>query len=591
MSFQSAVKRTWLQYEKDASIPWTKSIREDLLANLEYPIMLRDLRNAEFNPTFELSDNVYYVTPEISNRGNPILKQITLAYQENPSDIPKEADYFPVDRVAAEFDVKVRHVSYGIELLPDNLDERARALLSDFRAQQEMAVLPLIRITGNSGVFFGSLPTHQNIALRELFYEGYLTSLFANVMKRNAPKEQIIIRKSAIHESRDTDMKLPAHFFKLRPITYHFYLEDEDISLLLSTKDGFIQIIRVKNFHDVKVFHASIDELSKDGYVTSKTIRSHLNRILDSLQIRGEDGYEQFRAMLKENNFLSDITAMKPNLGVLSDLLTPSAIGQHKTVVQSTQLRDNDKDVWFENWMDSVQLSMKLFACLQDPNSKQIMRLLTREYRRGEVEGNQTKFKVWGINANLIKQRNTGPSTNRNRAHYVRGHHRRQPIKNTEKYTDEGYAVFGENERFFIDKRIGPHWRGNRDLGTIETIYCLGKSPRGSFSHKAVRWLKAIESKRKISIRHALNGGEQVFPVGAGRYIRVDGYCEETNEVFEFYGDYYHGNPEKFASDEFNKKLKKTFGELYAEVQERASWIRGMGFNLVEIWESDYDKM
>ena len=88
-----------------------------------------------------------------------------------------------------------------------------------------------------------------------------------------------------------------------------------------------------------------------------------------------------------------------------------------------------------------------------------------------------------------------------------------------------------------------------------------------------------------------MNGGEQVFPVGGGRYIRVDGYCEETNEVFEFYGDYYHGNPEKFASDEFNKKLKKTFGELYAEVQERASWIRGMGFNLVEIWESDFDKM
>ena len=57
MSFQSAVKRTWLQYEKNASIPWTKSIREDLLANPEYPITLRDLRNAEFNPTFELSDN------------------------------------------------------------------------------------------------------------------------------------------------------------------------------------------------------------------------------------------------------------------------------------------------------------------------------------------------------------------------------------------------------------------------------------------------------------------------------------------------------------------------------------------------------
>jgi hypothetical protein len=591
----SAVKKTWGQYKENASIPWKKKVISGILQDLEFPILLRDLKDSTFHPQFPLNDNIYFLTPERSPRGNFLLRPIVEAYKSNPADklyIPEELDFYPIEKISAEFEVSVRKTMYGIELLTNNLSPKVFQMLTNFRLMNEIGVGPLLRIEGNKGFYFGSIPTHRNKGLRSSYYEGYLTCLFSNVMRKESRKEQIIVRKSAIQESDDTEMKLPGHFFTSAQTTYHFYLEDEEISLLLSLKNGYLQIVRVKNYHDVKVFHSNVGALIEDGYVTTKSIKSELKKISDSLVfVDKKEGYDVFKDLLIEQNLLGEISSLKPNLGVLTDLLTPSAIGQHETVVEAKQLMDEGQELWFEDWMYYVQLGMKLFATLQDPGSKQIMSLLTREYIRGEVRGNSTKFKMWGIKANLIKPGGKkSHSTNRNRAHYVRGFNRRQPIKNTEKYQEEGYLILEEDQRFFVDKQISPHWRGNKELGTIETIYHLGDSTKGSYSNKAVRWLQAISAEKNIEIKHAKNGGEQVFPAGNGRYIRVDGFCESTNQVFEFYGDYWHGNPDVFDPQEINKSNKKTFSQLYAETLEREEWIRGLGFELITIWENEFDK-
>jgi hypothetical protein len=39
----------------------------------------------------------------------------------------------------------------------------------------------------------------------------------------------------------------------------------------------------------------------------------------------------------------------------------------------------------------------------------------------------------------------------------------------------------------------------------------------------------------------------------------VDGYDENTNTVYEYLGDYWHGNPEKFYPKDINRDCKKTF--------------------------------
>lgn len=64
-----------------------------------------------------------------------------------------------------------------------------------------------------------------------------------------------------------------------------------------------------------------------------------------------------------------------------------------------------------------------------------------------------------------------------------------------------------------------------------------------------------------------------------------------NNIVYEFYGDYYHGNPQKFEFNNFNKKVKKTFGELYQKTIERELFIKNSGFEVISIWENDWKKL
>ena len=58
--------------------------------------------------------------------------------------------------------------------------------------------------------------------------------------------------------------------------------------------------------------------------------------------------------------------------------------------------------------------------------------------------------------------------------------------------------------------------------------------------------------------------------------------------VYEFLGDYWHGNPDKFTRDEFNKRVKKTFGELYDATIHRQNEILENGYKLVTMWEMDW---
>lgn len=68
----------------------------------------------------------------------------------------------------------------------------------------------------------------------------------------------------------------------------------------------------------------------------------------------------------------------------------------------------------------------------------------------------------------------------------------------------------------------------------------------------------------------------------------VDGYDELSNTVYEFYGDFWHGNPKKFNEDDINPKSKTTYGELYSQTLEREKILTQLGYNVVSIWESDW---
>jgi hypothetical protein len=88
-------------------------------------------------------------------------------------------------------------------------------------------------------------------------------------------------------------------------------------------------------------------------------------------------------------------------------------------------------------------------------------------------------------------------------------------------------------------------------------------------------------------IWHAGNRGEYMIQTPYGVYY-ADGYCEETNTVYEYYGDYWHGNPWIYNPQEMNPDAGKTFGQLFYETCQREAIILRLGYKLVTIWEANY---
>jgi len=69
---------------------------------------------------------------------------------------------------------------------------------------------------------------------------------------------------------------------------------------------------------------------------------------------------------------------------------------------------------------------------------------------------------------------------------------------------------------------------------------------------------------------------------------RVDGFCKETNTVYEFHGDFWHGNPNRYPPDEEHPMIRgKTYEDLYEKTLLRDQKIRDLGYNLVVKWETD----
>lgn len=74
------------------------------------------------------------------------------------------------------------------------------------------------------------------------------------------------------------------------------------------------------------------------------------------------------------------------------------------------------------------------------------------------------------------------------------------------------------------------------------------------------------------------------------KLFKFDAYCQEANTIYEFYGDFWHGNPNKYDPEDVNKKVNKTFGELYNETINRENFLKQKGFELITIWEGNFLK-
>lgn len=100
-------------------------------------------------------------------------------------------------------------------------------------------------------------------------------------------------------------------------------------------------------------------------------------------------------------------------------------------------------------------------------------------------------------------------------------------------------------------------------------------------------------SKSEIQWLDSLNILEEyrqlAFNIG-NKKIKADAFDKNTYTVYEFYGDFWHGNPNKYSAGDKNILNKKTFGELYKNTMDREELIKSAGYKIVSIWELDWNK-
>lgn len=96
------------------------------------------------------------------------------------------------------------------------------------------------------------------------------------------------------------------------------------------------------------------------------------------------------------------------------------------------------------------------------------------------------------------------------------------------------------------------------------------------------QWLDYLGIKKSMRQKEII--------IDENKYI-VDALDEESGIVYEFYGDYWHGNPEVYDGRKFNITCKKRFGTLYKETMERLERLENAGYSVVYIWEKDFKKI
>lgn len=105
---------------------------------------------------------------------------------------------------------------------------------------------------------------------------------------------------------------------------------------------------------------------------------------------------------------------------------------------------------------------------------------------------------------------------------------------------------------------------------------------KNKYSRIAIEWLTSFNNP---AIRHALNGGEYRIP--KTRYS-ADGYDPITNTIYEFHGDFWHGNPAVYAPNLMNPVTGTTYGHLHSKTVKRQRLLKALGYNVIVIYEREY---
>ena len=143
--------------------------------------------------------------------------------------------------------------------------------------------------------------------------------------------------------------------------------------------------------------------------------------------------------------------------------------------------------------------------------------------------------------------------------------------------TPDDVSVGSGSKVWWVCNKCGNEWRSFVYHRTKD--HNCPKCSKGNVSPVSQKWLD--------SLNIPVENREYFLP---DLKIKVDAFVPETNTVYEFFGDYWHGNPESFDKNKEHPVCKKTFGKLYEEAKTRISRLKEAGYKVVYVWENDFRK-
>jgi hypothetical protein len=144
-------------------------------------------------------------------------------------------------------------------------------------------------------------------------------------------------------------------------------------------------------------------------------------------------------------------------------------------------------------------------------------------------------------------------------------------------YRDDGYLRIEMicDKHGIFDQRLEHHIKGH---GCYKCVV--------NYSKKQIEWLE-YRQIRDGFIQHACNIGEYQIPETC---MHADGFRKETNTIYEFQGDFWHGNPKIFIQTDINPKTNNTYGMLFERTKSKIKMLISNDYTVIEVWENDWDR-
>jgi len=136
---------------------------------------------------------------------------------------------------------------------------------------------------------------------------------------------------------------------------------------------------------------------------------------------------------------------------------------------------------------------------------------------------------------------------------------------------------------------VGKYYNDSPSL-FLKSVFPNYEWIKSKFKHKysigQIEWLEYIKVSTP-DIIHALNNESGEFKIPNSNYS-ADGYSENKNCIYEYHGDFWHGNMNIYNPKDINPCTKTSYEQLYNNTLNKQIFCEKEGFTYKYIWESEW---